>query len=126
MQTALESRLPRGARVQTLDTDNGAFLAMARAGMRQATPHIMYFPLILGGDSVRREFVDALEAHPPAAMLLTNSQWPMASGFAATEQWPKFASVLASHYVLDRSGKDCHIAWRLYLRRAPPLDAPVG
>ena len=125
MQSALESRLPRGARVQTLDTDNGAFLAMVRAGMRQATRHIMYFPLILGGDSVRREFIAALEAHPPAAILLTNSQWPMALGFEATEQWPKFASVLASHYVLDRSGEEGYIAWRLYLRRTLPLDAPV-
>ena len=38
MQAALEDRLPRSARVQVLDSDYGAFLAMARAGMRQATP----------------------------------------------------------------------------------------
>src|SRR5262249_44621363 len=36
MQAALESQLPRGARVQVLDSDRGALLAMARAGMRQA------------------------------------------------------------------------------------------
>jgi hypothetical protein len=38
MQAALEEQSPRGARVQMLDSDYGAFLAMARAGMRQATP----------------------------------------------------------------------------------------
>ena len=50
MQLALESRLPRGATVQALDSDNGAFRAMARAGMRQATPHIQWFSLILASD----------------------------------------------------------------------------
>src|SRR5262249_55299822 len=126
MQSALESRLPRGARVQTLDSDHGAFLAMARAGMRQATPHIQWFSLVFGRDSARREFLAALEAHPPAAMLLTNSQWPMDHGFEAADQWPQFAALLASHYVLDRSEeKEDRIAWRLYLRGTPPLDAPV-
>ena len=122
MQSALESRLPRGARVQMLDSDNGAFLAMARAGMRQATPHIQWFSLILGRDSVRREFLAALEAHPPAAILLTNSQWPMAQGFEAADQWAQFVALLASHYVLDRNEEEeDQIAWRLYLRRTPRI-----
>ena len=47
MQAALASYLPRGARVQALDSDRGAFLAMARTGMRQATPHIQWFSLIV-------------------------------------------------------------------------------
>jgi hypothetical protein len=51
MQQALQSRLPPGARVQVLDADNGAFLAMARAGMRQATPHIQWLSLLLAADS---------------------------------------------------------------------------
>src|SRR5262249_38314042 len=73
MQAALEDRLPRGARVQVLDSDYGAFLAMARAGMRQATPHIQWFSLVFAEDSVRQEFLAALEENPPAAILLTNS-----------------------------------------------------
>ena len=81
MQTALESRVPKGATVQALDSDNGAFRAMARAGIRQATSHIQWFSLILAPASVRQDFVNALEADPPAAVLLTNSQWPRASGF---------------------------------------------
>ena len=32
---------------------------------------------------------------------------------------PNFASLLALHYVLDKSEEDCYIAWRLYLRRVP-------
>jgi hypothetical protein len=127
MQSALENRLPRGARVQVLDSDNGAFLAMARAGMRQATPHIQWFSLLLAGEPVRRAFVDALQADPPAAILLTNSQWPQASGFDAADGWPEFAALLASRYVLVQTGDESGIAWRLYLRRRPPsrrLDVP--
>jgi hypothetical protein len=120
MQAALEDRLPRGARVQVLDSDYGAFLAMARAGMRQATPHIQWFSLVFAEDSVRHQFLAALEDNPPAAILLTNSQWPQPHGFDAADRWPKFAALLASRYVLDRSKNENGIAWRLYLRRAPP------
>jgi hypothetical protein len=117
MQLALLSRLPPGARVQVLDSDNGAFLAMARTGMRQATPHIQWFSLILGGDSVRKDFITALKADPPAAVLITNAQWPEASGFDAADRWPAFAALLASQYDLDQTGDDSGMAWRLYVRR---------
>jgi hypothetical protein len=120
MQAALEERLPRGARIQMLDSDYGAFLAIARAGMRQATPHIQWFSLVFAEDSVRREFLAALEDDPPAAVLLTNSQWPQPHGFEAADRWPKFAALLASRYVLDRSKNENGIAWRLYVRRTPP------
>src|SRR5262249_61090938 len=63
MQLALQSRLPPGARVQVLDSDNGAFLAMARAGMRQATPHIQWFSLLLAGDGVRKVFFNSLKTY---------------------------------------------------------------
>jgi hypothetical protein len=94
MQTALEDRLPPGARVQMLDSDYGAFLAMARAGMRQATPHTQWFSLVFAQDSVRHEFLAALEDNPPAAILLTNSQWPQPDGFDAADRWPKFAAAV--------------------------------
>jgi hypothetical protein len=118
MQSALESRLPRGARVQTLDADNGAFLAMARAGMRQATPHIQWFSLLLGKDAMRRDFLAALEADPPAGMLLTNDQWPKGQGFEAVDDWPAFTALLTSHYDLILTGREDYIFWRFYLRRA--------
>jgi hypothetical protein len=117
MQGALESRMARGARVQVLDSDNGAFLAMARAGMRQATPHIQWFSLLLAGAAVRQDFVAALEADPPDAILLTNAQWPRPSGFDAADGWPELAALLASRYVLDRTEDEDGIAWRLYLKR---------
>jgi hypothetical protein len=88
---------------------------MARAGMRQATPHIQWFSLIFAEDSVRHEFLA-----PLAAVLLTNSQWPQPDGFDAADGWPKFAMLLASRYVLDRAKNENGIAWRLYLRRASP------
>jgi hypothetical protein len=125
MQSALESHLPRGARVQMLDADNGAFLAMARAGMRQATPHIQWFSLLLGKQSVRQDFLAALEADPPAAILLTNDQWPKRQGFEAADDWPQFAALLTAHYDLILTGQEDYIFWRLYLRRAPPSNAPI-
>ena len=124
MQAALEERLPRGARVQMLDSDYGAFLAMARAGMRQATPHIQWFSLDFAEDSVRRDFLAALEQDPPAAMLLTNSQWPRPDGFEAADHWPQLAALLASRYVLDRSESENGLAWRLYLVRPVRSTSP--
>jgi hypothetical protein len=44
--------------------------------MRQTTPHIQWFSLVFADDSVRHEFLAALEDNPPVAILLTNSQWP--------------------------------------------------
>ena len=126
MQLALESRLPHGARVQVLDSDNGAFLAMTRAGMRHATPHIQWFSLLLATNSVREEFVAALKAHSPAAILLTNSQWPETSGFDIADHWPEFAALLASQYDLVQSGDEDGIAWRLYIARSAARgDLPV-
>lgn len=125
MQSALESRLPRGARVQMLDSDNGAFLAMARAGMRQATPHIQRFSLLFGNDSVRWDFLAALEADPPAAILLTNDQWPKGQGFETADNWPEFTALLTSHYDLNLTGHEDYILWRFYLRRAPASNAQI-
>jgi hypothetical protein len=125
MQSALESRLPRGARVQMLDSDSGAFLAMARAGMRQATPHIQWFSLLFAKDSGRREFLAALEADPPAAILLTNDQWPKGQGFEAADNWPEFMTLLTSHYDLNLTGHEGYILWRFYLRRAPESNPQI-
>jgi hypothetical protein len=117
MQSVLESHLPRGARVQMLDADAGAFLAMARAGMRQATPHIQWFSLLLAEDSVRQDFLSGFGANPPDAVLLTNDQWPKAAGFEAADDWPEFAAILKSQYDLTATGQDDFIRWRFYTRR---------
>ena len=117
MQSALENHLPRGARVQTLDADNGAFLAVARTGMRQATPHIQWFSLLVGKHPPRREFLDAIEGDPPAAVLLTNAEWPIWPGFQAADDWPELNAFLSSQYDLTATGHHDYIEWRFYLRR---------
>jgi hypothetical protein len=117
MQAALATQLPRGARVQVLDSDRGAMLAMARAGMRQATRHMQWFSLILGDDAERAAFLAALAADPPAAFLLTNDVWPQRPGFGAMDEWPEFRAFLTSHYDVRFTGHEDYIDWRLYLRR---------
>lgn len=121
MRSALESRLPRGARVQMLNSDSGAFLAMARAGMRQATPHIQWFSLLFAKDKGRRDFLTTLEADPPYGILLTNDQWPKGQGFDAADNLPEFGTLLAELYDLNLAGHEDSISWRFYLRRAPTL-----
>jgi hypothetical protein len=119
MQSVLERHLPRGARVQMLDSDAGAFLAMARTGMRQATPHIQWFSLLRATDSVRQDFLSVFQADHPDAVLLTNDQWPNGPGFDAADGWPEFAAILKSQYALATTGHEDFIQWRFYLRRAP-------
>jgi hypothetical protein len=118
MQAALQSQLPRGARVQALDSDRGAFLAMTRAGMRQATRHMQWFSLILGDDAQRAAFLAALADDPPAAVLLTNDVWPPRPGFRSMDDWQEFRAFLTSHYDLGFTGHEDYIDWRLYLRRS--------
>jgi len=118
MQAALETQLPRGARVQVLDSDRGALLAMARAGMRQATRHMQWFSLILGDDMERSAFLAALAADPPAAILLTNDVWPQRPGYSSMDDWQEFREFLASHYDVRFTGHEDYIEWRLYLRRS--------
>ncbi len=120
MQMTLQSRLPPGARVQVLDSDRGAFLAMARAGIRQATPHIQWFSLIVADERRREEFLAALKTDPPAAVLLTDDFWPTGGGFEAIEKWKEFKTFLTSYYDLDATGNADEIDWRFYLRHAPP------
>lgn len=121
MQAALESHLPPGSRVQMLDSDRGAFLAMARANMRQATPHIQWFSLITADRDERERFLTELAADPPAAMLITNDHWPTGEGFDIIDGWPQFKALLTLGYELNTSGAEDFIQWRLYVRRASAL-----
>jgi hypothetical protein len=126
METSLTSRLRPGARVQLLDTASPASLAMARAGMRQATPQFQWFFLLLGPGVWRAEFIEALKANPPDAVLVTNWQWPLQDGFQAVDEWPELVAELACCYVLVESrAMDgpfnawigfTSVSWRLYVR----------
>jgi hypothetical protein len=100
---------------------HGPLARLAQNEPRLICPYIQWFSLVFAEDSVRHQFLAALEDNPPAAILLTNSQWPQPHGFDAADRWPKFAALLASRYVLDRSKNENGIAWRLYLRRASPV-----
>src|SRR5262249_11436517 len=104
MQAALETQLPPRARGPVLDSDRGALLAMARAGMRQATRHMQWFSLILGDDMERSAFLAALAADPPAAILLTNDVWPQRPGYSSMDDWQEFREFLASHYDVRFTG----------------------
>jgi hypothetical protein len=124
---SLASRLRPGARVQLMDSGGPATLAMARAGMRQATPHFQWFFLLLGPDVWRSEFIAALKANPPDAVLVTNWRWPLKDSFQSLDDWPEFVAELACCYVLVESRTmdgPSHgwigftsLSWRLYLRR---------
>jgi hypothetical protein len=111
-----------------LDSDRGAFLAMARAGMQQATPHIQWFSLITADRAERERFLTVLAADPPAAMLLTNDHWPTGEGFDIIDGWPQFKALLALGYDLSTTGTEDFIDWQLYVRRtsAPSDDAVRG
>jgi hypothetical protein len=127
IEASLSSRLRPGARVQLLDTASPASLAMARAGMRQATPYFQWYFLLLGPDVWRTEFIEALKANPPDAVLVTDWQWPLKDGFQALEGWPELVAELACCYVLAESRTmdgPLHswfgftsVSWRLYLRQ---------
>jgi hypothetical protein len=127
IEASLASRLRPGARVQLLDSGGPATLAMARAGMRQATPHFQWYFLLLGPDVWHTEFIEALKANPPDAVLVTNWQWPLKDGFQALDGWPELVAELACCYVLEESrtmdglvhgwSGFPSVSWRLYLRR---------
>jgi hypothetical protein len=127
IEASLISRLRPGARVQLLDTGSPAFLAMVRAGMRQATPHFQWFFLLLGPDAWRTAFIAALKANPPDAVLVTDWQWPLKDGFQALDDWPQLVAEVACCYRLVESRSmngPLHdwigftsVSWRLYLRR---------
>jgi hypothetical protein len=121
MQRALASQLPRGARVQMLDTGDTAFLAMARAGMRQATPYTYWFFLRPAYATWRRDLIVRLQDRPPEAVLLANSGWVKGkSGLSA--EWPELHALLSCCYVLvedHMKATPSYVSpsWRLYVRR---------
>lgn len=135
MQQALSTHLQAGARVQLLDTDAGGFLAMARAGMRQATPHAYWMFLNFGRSDWREAFIAQLEAAPPAAVLVTDSEWPLPDGFFGVDDWPAFRSFLSTQYDLveNRSieeaptpwtGGFTKSSWRLYVLKGASSPTP--
>ncbi len=111
-----------------LDMSGGAFLAMARAGMRQATPYAYWLFLDPGTEAWRELFIEDLRALPPDAILVTDATWPSADGFKALDEWPTMKQQIDCCYSLADSqtvtttpfawaASSPSVSWRLYLPR---------
>ena len=113
---------PAGAPVQVMDTTAGGIHAMLRLHRREPTRFIYDFhffhdesdPRIL---ALRREFVGALTAAPPAAVVVMRDTWP-AVGYERLARFPEVAALLADRYTLavDRVRE----GYRIYAKRSGP------
>ena len=128
IEASLTQHLQRGARVQMLDMSGGAFLAMARAGMRQATPYAYWLFLDPGKETWRASFIKDLQASPPDAILVTDATWPSPDGFKALDDWPTMKRQIDCCFRLADSqtlttvpfawaASSPSVSWRLYLPR---------
>ena len=91
---------------------------MVRSGMRQATQHFQPFFLLLGPNVWRAQFIEALKANPPDAVLVTEQ---------GLDDWPDFVAAFGCCCVLAESRtmdgpfhlwlSFTSVSWRLYLRR---------
>ncbi|MCW6506742.1 hypothetical protein [Lichenifustis flavocetrariae] len=130
LQDALKAHVAAGARVQMLDMSGGAFLAMARSGLRQATPYAYWLYLAPGKPAWRSEFVKDIQSRPPDAILVTDATWPSEDGLKAVDDWPEFSAELACCYRLIEAqtrtepsipwfASSPSVSWRLYVLRGP-------
>ncbi len=128
MEASLTAHVRPGARVQMLDMSGGAFLAMARAGMRQATPFAFWLYLDPGKQGWRDLFIKDLKALPPDAILVTDATWPSSDGFKALDEWPMLKQQIDQCYRLADSqtvttepfawaASSPSVSWRLYMPR---------
>ena len=129
IEASLTQHLQRGARVQMLDMSGGAFLAMARAGMRQATPYAYWAFLDPGKEIWRETFIKDLRSSPPDAILVTDATWPSQDGFKALDDWPTMKQQIDCCFRLADSqtvttvlfpwaASAPSVSWRLYVPRA--------
>ena len=113
MERALSQHFARGSKVQVLDSDSGGFLAMARVGMKQATPHIYWFLVLNRDEAFRNGFIARLQEAQPDGFLITESQWPVGRGFEGFERFSELMRFVDDSYkeVESESG------WRIYKRK---------
>ena len=108
-----------GATVQTLDSGTDAGIhTLYLLRIRQPTP-ILYDHFLFEHaedpwhQALRREFLGALTAHPPVAMLLFEESWPRAVGYARVHEFPELEALLDREYRYVVDGA----RFRLYARR---------
>lgn len=114
----LDGRVGPADTVQVLDTGEGGIHALFVLGVREPTRFIYDFHFFHDEDRpfiqrLRAEFIMALEARPPAFVVLLKRGWP-SGGWERLERFPRLAAWLAALYRVDREGD----GYRIYAKRA--------
>ncbi|MGH7384691.1 MAG: glycosyltransferase family 39 protein [Candidatus Rokuibacteriota bacterium] len=109
-----------GATVQVMDTTSGGIHALLRLGLKQPTRFIYDFHLFHDVDdprieALRAEFLGALGAGPPAAILVLEESWPV-PGYGRLDTFPALRRRLEQSYLpaVDGAG------YRIYAKRRDP------
>jgi hypothetical protein len=107
-----------GGTVQVLDTAEGGIHALLRLHARQPGRLLYDFPLYhdVGHAYVQRlraELMNALRAHPPAAVVVFERGWPT-GGYERVTEFPELEHWLRERYRLDEEGD----GYRIYARAA--------
>ncbi|MGH7401125.1 MAG: glycosyltransferase family 39 protein [Candidatus Rokuibacteriota bacterium] len=114
----LEPLVPPGATVQVMDTTAGGIHALLRLGVRQPTRFIYDFHFFHDvGDpriqALRAEFLAALEAGRPAAVVILEDSWP-APGYGRLDGFPELRRRLEASYRLAVEG----VGYRIHAKRS--------
>ena len=110
--------VPPGATVQVMDTTAGGIHALFRLGLRQPTRFIYDFHFFHDvGDrrieALRAEFLAALEAGRPAAVLVLEESWPV-PGYGRLDGFPALRRTLEESYRVAADGT----GYRIYAKRS--------
>lgn len=117
LSAALRPVVVAGGTVQVLDTAEGGIHALLRLGGRQPSRFLYDFPFYNDVSHpyvhrLRSELMEALQAHPPAAVVLLERGWP-AGGYERVAQFPELERWLLNDYRLSEEGD----GYRLYVAR---------
>jgi len=109
-----------GATVQVMDTTSGGIHALLRLGLRQPTRFIYDFHFFHDvGDprieALRTEFLTALDAGRPAAVLILEDSW-LATGYGRLDGFPALRRTLDESYTVAVEGT----GYRIYAKRSDP------
>ncbi|MEX2223251.1 MAG: hypothetical protein WEG40_15780 [Candidatus Rokuibacteriota bacterium] len=112
--------VPPGATVQVMDTTSGGIHALLRLGLRQPTRFIYDFHFFHDvGDpriqALRAEFLAALEAGRPAAVVILEDSWP-ASGYGRLDGFADLRRWLEESYPVAVDG----VGYRIHAKRSDP------
>jgi hypothetical protein len=117
ISAALRPLVLAGGTVQVLDTAEGGVHALLRLGAHQPSRFLYDFSFYHDVDHpyvarLRAELMDALRAHPPAAVVVMEHGWP-AGGYERLGTFPDLVHWLSDGYRLSEEGD----GYRLYVAR---------